>query len=67
MFTTCGSVVKKHFLLDTFPELREENVGDSRSASFETLIMRATQGRGVHLILNALADDKLQACPLLAF
>jgi len=56
-------VTKKQFLLDTFPMLKEANIGDSRSCSFEQLVLTATQGKGVHLVLNSLADDKLQVHP----
>lgn len=44
-----------------FPALAEENIGNSRDASFEQLVLRRTRGRGVDLVLNSLADDKLQA------
>lgn len=60
VFTTCGSAAKRDFLLARFPGLQAENIGDSRSCSFEALVMKATAGRGVQLILNSLADDKLQ-------
>ena len=60
VYTTCGSDSKREFLIRTFPALRPENIGDSRSCSFEALVMRGTQGRGVQLVLNSLADDKLQ-------
>lgn len=53
--------MKKQFLLDTFPDLKEGNIGDSRSTSFEGLICNATAGQGVDLVLNSLSDDKLQA------
>lgn len=60
VFTTCGSASKRTFLLETFPGLKSENIGDSRSCSFENLVLKATEGRGVQLVLNSLADDKLQ-------
>lgn len=60
VFVTCGSEAKKCFLLEAFPTLRPDHIGDSRSCSFEALVMRATGGKGVHLVLNSLADDKLQ-------
>ena len=60
VFTTCGSESKKQFLLERFPKLGANNVGDSRSCSFEALVMSATDGQGVDLVLNSLADDKLQ-------
>ena len=60
VFVTCGSAAKRAFLLDAFPALREDHIGDSRSTSFEPLVKRQTGGAGVHLALNSLADDKLQ-------
>ena len=39
VFTTCGSDRKKQYLLDTFPQLREDHIGHSRDCSFEDLIM----------------------------
>jgi fatty acid synthase len=44
-----------------FPMLDDSCIVDSRSADFEKTIMRATKGRGVNIVLNSLADDKLQA------
>ena len=60
VFVTCGTADKKAFLLDAFPRLREDHIGDSRSCSFEETVKRQTAGKGVHLALNSLADDKLQ-------
>ena len=60
MFVTCSTPAKRAFLLEAFPELREDHIGDSRSCSFEPLVRRMTNGAGVHLALNSLADDKLQ-------
>ena len=39
VFTTCGSDRKKKYLLDTFPQLREDHISNSRSTSFEELVM----------------------------
>ncbi|KAK9904717.1 hypothetical protein WJX75_001194 [Coccomyxa subellipsoidea] len=61
VFTTCGSDRKKAYLLKTFPGLREDHIGNSRSTSFEHMIMHQTRGEGVHMCLNSLADDKLLA------
>ena len=60
MFVTCGTADKRAFLLEAFPTLREDHIGDSRSCSFEETVKRQTAGKGVHLALNSLADDKLQ-------
>ncbi len=62
VFVTCGTADKRAFLLEAFPRLREDHIGDSRSCSFEETVKRQTAGKGVHLALNSLADDKLQVC-----
>ncbi|KAK9916399.1 hypothetical protein WJX75_002178 [Coccomyxa subellipsoidea] len=61
VFATCGSAEKKAFLMERFPALKEDHIGDSRSTSFEAVVLRATKGAGVHMVLNSLAGDKLQA------
>ncbi len=63
VFVTCGTADKRAFLLEAFPGLRADHIGDSRSTSFEALVKRQTGGAGVHLALNSLADDKLQVLP----
>jgi fatty acid synthase len=42
-------------------QLSDRQIGNSRSTSFEQLILEETKGRGVDVILNSLAEDKLQA------
>uniref|UniRef100_A0A1B6DTB3 Fatty acid synthase n=1 Tax=Clastoptera arizonana TaxID=38151 RepID=A0A1B6DTB3_9HEMI len=61
VFTTVGSQEKRDFLKKTFPQLTDRNIANSRDTSFEQHVMRETNGRGVDLVLNSLADDKLQA------
>lgn len=61
VYTTVGSKEKREFLKKTFPQLTDANISNSRDTSFEQFIMRATQGRGVDLVLNSLAEEKLQA------
>lgn len=61
VFTTVSSDEKKNFLLEKFPQLKPENVGNSRNVSFEKMILSNTKGKGVDYVLNSLADDKLQA------
>ncbi|XP_055680186.1 fatty acid synthase-like [Lutzomyia longipalpis] len=61
VFTTVGSKEKREFLRKTFPQLKDQCIGNSRDCSFEQMIMRETSGRGVDLVLNSLADDKFQA------
>lgn len=61
VFTTVGSEAKRQFLKKTFPQLTDDDIGNSRDTSFEQLVMKQTKGRGVDLVLNSLAADQLQA------
>lgn len=61
VYTTVGTADKRAFLRERFPQLPPENVGNSRDTSFEQLVLRRTRGRGVDLVLNSLAADKLLA------
>ncbi|XP_050301861.1 fatty acid synthase [Anthonomus grandis grandis] len=61
VFTTVGSQAKRDFLKKTFPQLTDDNIGNSRDTSFEQLVLQQTNGRGVDLVLNSLAGEQLQA------
>ena len=61
VFTTVGSQAKRDFLLKEFPQLKASHIGNSRDTSFEEMVLKETNGRGVDLVLNSLSDDKLQA------
>lgn len=62
IYATVGTEDKRQFLLENFAHcLDEAHLFSSRNCDFEHEIMRATQGRGVDIVLNSLADDKLQA------
>ncbi|CAB0015645.1 unnamed protein product [Nesidiocoris tenuis] len=61
VYTTVGTPEKREFLLKRFPELKDSHIGNSRDCSFEQMIMRETNGRGVDLVLNSLAEEKLLA------
>lgn len=61
VYTTVGTPDKRAFLRERFPALPPENIGNSRDTSFEQMIKRRTRGRGVDLVLNSLAADKLHA------
>ncbi|KAL1442759.1 hypothetical protein MTO96_046255, partial [Rhipicephalus appendiculatus] len=55
------SAEKREFLKRRFPELEDKHFASSRDTSFEAHILNETKGRGVHLVLNSLAEEKLQA------
>ena len=61
VFTTVGSQAKRDFLKQRYPQLDDSCFANSRDTTFERHILKATKGRGVDVVLNSLADDKLQA------
>lgn len=61
VFTTVSSQAKRDFLKQRFPQLTDNNIGNSRDTSFEQLILNETNGRGVDVVLNSLAAEQLQA------
>ncbi|XP_047538488.1 fatty acid synthase-like [Vanessa atalanta] len=61
VFTTVGTPEKRAFIKRLFPQLKDSHIGNSRDTSFEDMIRKETNGKGVDVVLNSLADEKLQA------
>ncbi|NXH15465.1 FAS synthase, partial [Bucco capensis] len=61
VFATVGSTEKREYLQARFPQLDANSFASSRNTAFEEHILRVTNGRGVNLVLNSLAEEKLQA------
>ncbi|NXR62112.1 FAS synthase, partial [Rhadina sibilatrix] len=61
VFATVGSAEKRQYLQTRFPQLDANSFASSRDTSFEQHILRVTNGKGVNLVLNSLAEEKLQA------
>ncbi|XP_023312031.1 fatty acid synthase-like, partial [Anoplophora glabripennis] len=61
VFTTIGTKEKRDFLKKTFPQLKDKHIGNSHDESFEQLVLAETKGRGVDMVLNSLAEEKLVA------
>ncbi|XP_023313671.1 fatty acid synthase-like [Trichogramma pretiosum] len=61
VFTTVGTPEKRRFIREHFPQIPESHIGNSRDTSFEQMIARETKGRGVDIVLNSLAEEKLLA------
>ena len=40
VFTTVGTKEKREYLISTFPDLKPENIGNSRDMSFEQMVSR---------------------------
>ncbi|CAG2112170.1 unnamed protein product, partial [Medioppia subpectinata] len=60
IYATVGTDEKKQFLINTY-KIPANKIFSSRSTQFKSQVMRATAGRGVDLVLNSLAGDKLDA------
>jgi fatty acid synthase len=60
VYTTIGSEEKRAFLKKRFPQLNDKHFSNSRTTEFEWHIRHVTKGRGVDIVLNSLAEDKLQ-------
>ncbi|XP_068623911.1 fatty acid synthase-like [Battus philenor] len=61
VFTTVGSAAKRALIKRLFPSLKDSHIGNSRDVSFEEMVTRETRGKGVDLVLNSLAEEKLVA------
>ncbi|EOB07192.1 Fatty acid synthase, partial [Anas platyrhynchos] len=61
VFTTVGSAEKRQYLQARFPQLDANSFASSRNTTFEQHVLRVTNGKGVNLVLNSLAEEKLQA------
>ncbi|NXY35555.1 FAS synthase, partial [Pomatorhinus ruficollis] len=61
VFATVGSSEKRKYLQARFPQLDANSFASSRDTTFEQHILRVTKGKGVNLVLNSLAEEKLQA------
>ncbi|XP_045466442.1 fatty acid synthase-like [Harmonia axyridis] len=61
VYTTVGTQEKRDFLKKLFPQLTDRHIGSSRDLTFERMVKQGTGGRGVDLVLNSLAEEKLQA------
>ncbi|XP_065218307.1 fatty acid synthase-like [Planococcus citri] len=61
IFTTVGTAEKREFIRKAFPQIPENHIGNTRDISFESMIMKQTKGRGVDVVLNSLAEEKLRA------
>ncbi|XP_018580299.2 fatty acid synthase, partial [Anoplophora glabripennis] len=61
VFTTVGTKTQHDFIKKMYPQLKDENIGNSHDATFEQMIYKGTNGRGIDLVLNFLTEEKLVA------
>lgn len=60
VYATVSSQEKKDFLVQVLG-VPEDNIFQSRNTSFKQAVLRATNGRGVDVLLNSLSGDGLRA------
>ncbi|KAF3095918.1 hypothetical protein TWF569_001295 [Orbilia oligospora] len=60
IFTTVSTDDKRQFLIENF-QIDPNNIFSSRDSSFESDLMKATNGAGVDVVLNSLTGDLLHA------
>ncbi|KMQ97230.1 fatty acid synthase [Lasius niger] len=61
VFTTVGTPEKRKFIREMFPSIPDDHIGCSRDIAFEQMVLTRTRGAGVDIVLNSLAEEKLQA------
>ncbi|XP_018362103.1 PREDICTED: fatty acid synthase [Trachymyrmex cornetzi] len=61
VFTTVGTPEKRKFIREMFPSIPDDHIYSSRNTNFEQMILQRTNGEGVDIVLNSLAEEKLQA------
>jgi NADPH:quinone reductase-like Zn-dependent oxidoreductase len=59
IYATVGTIEKKRLLMSRF-KIPEENIFTSRDHTFAKSVMRATNGRGVDVVINSVAGDLLR-------
>ncbi|XP_028159018.1 fatty acid synthase-like [Ostrinia furnacalis] len=57
IFTTVSDMHKKRLLMRLFPELKEDQIGNSRDNSFGDMVLSVTKGEGVNLVINCVKGD----------
>ncbi|KAI9781693.1 MAG: Type I Iterative PKS [Peltula sp. TS41687] len=60
LYVTVGTEEKRKFLIETFG-IPSGRIFSSRSTAFAPMLMSATNGKGVNVILNSLTGDMLDA------
>ena len=60
IYVTVGTEEKKQFLINEF-NIPENRIFSSRDIQFKNKIMEMTEGKGVDIVLNSLAEEKLFA------
>ncbi|XP_045454232.1 fatty acid synthase-like [Melitaea cinxia] len=70
VFTTVSDNRKKQFLLRLFPDLKEEHISNSRDITGTDMVLNATKGQGVNLVICSVRGEmknaSLRCCDTLA-
>ncbi|GJQ70151.1 hypothetical protein Trydic_g19608 [Trypoxylus dichotomus] len=61
VFVTVSTREKREFLKQHYPQIKQEHIFSSRDTTFDAMIYKYTNGRGVDYVLNSLSEEKLVA------
>ncbi|XP_052738834.1 fatty acid synthase-like [Bicyclus anynana] len=68
VYTTVSSIKKKRFLLNLFPELKEDHIGCSLNNSFTDMVLNGTKRGGCDIVIislkGLLRDASIKCCKL---
>ncbi|CAG5024465.1 unnamed protein product [Parnassius apollo] len=57
IFTTVSDINKKRFLRKLFPELKDDQIGNSRDSTFADMVLTATNGNGCDIVISCISGD----------
>ncbi|KPJ07769.1 Fatty acid synthase [Papilio machaon] len=57
VFTTVSDISKKRFLCKMFPQLKENQIGNSRDHTFADMVLAATNGEGCHVTISCVTGN----------
>ncbi|XP_031358278.1 fatty acid synthase-like isoform X2 [Photinus pyralis] len=58
IYTTADSWRQRQLIRGTFPEIPDNHIGGSGDGSFEEIVLKHTQGRGVDIVLNSWSTNR---------
>ncbi|XP_052739229.1 fatty acid synthase-like [Bicyclus anynana] len=61
IYTTVSNTKKKQFLLKLFPELKADQIGNSRDCTFKDMVLRGTKGNGCNIVISCVSGEQRTA------
>ncbi|XP_018577082.1 fatty acid synthase-like isoform X2 [Anoplophora glabripennis] len=61
IYTTVNTKAERKFLISTFPQLKDNHIGYSLDESFEQMIHKETNGKGIDIVLSPFSKITIEA------